>query len=53
MKNLTRLFFCMFAIALLNSCEPEELDLASQSQSEADFYSGTGDQENPIDDHKD
>lgn len=53
MKSLYRIFFCTFAITLFYSCEPEELNLASESGLETDYYSGTGDQENPIDDHKD
>lgn len=53
MKNLTRIFFCTFAIAVFYSCEPEELEVSSNSDLNSDYYSGTGEQETPIDDKKD
>lgn len=53
MKNLSKFIFCTFAIALFYSCEPEDLEISSESQLTSDFYSGTGDQETPIDDKKD
>lgn len=53
MKNLTRLFFSMFVIALFYSCEPEDMEISSESELNSDYYSGTGDQETPIDDKKD
>lgn len=50
MKTLTRIFFCIFAVASFYSCEPEELEISSKSETDLDYYSETGDQEDVKDD---
>lgn len=52
MKNLTKIFFCIFTTAIFFSCEPEEMEIASESDANPEFYSDTGNQETPIDDEK-
>jgi hypothetical protein len=32
MKNLTRIFFCIFAVAFFYSCEPEEIFQEEESK---------------------
>lgn len=56
MKNLARIFFCTFSLALFFSCEPEEMPVDPQSEIVDDKFNemgDTGDQKDEIDDDKD
>lgn len=50
MKNLSRIFFCIFIIAIFYSCEPEELssDINNEVEFSDSIYMSTGNQEGDI-----
>jgi len=46
MKNLAQLFFCIFTVSILISCEPEEIskDIDAEISLPQDLSGETGDQ---------
>lgn len=52
MKDLTKLIFCIFAISVVVSCEPESLEERTEIDRLIDPISDDGDQGKVIDDAK-